>query len=90
MPTPKKLKKPTKKTHGGRRAGAGRKPTGRTVTSVKYIRCPEIASEAIDAHLEGLNNDRESAGLKPVSLSRWGTEALLKAAGRRDILKAMK
>ena len=88
----KKLKKPTKKKtpHGGARKGAGRPATGKTVTGILYIRCLPIAREAIDEYLEGVNSDREDAGLRPISLSRWGTEALLKAAGRRDLVKEMK
>ena len=87
MAKKKAKRKPKKTTHGGRRAGAGRKATGRVIDSVKYIRCSKAASKAIDEYLNKMNADRASQGLKSISLSRWGTEALLYAAGREDLIE---
>lgn len=82
---PKLLKKP-KKTHGGARSGAGRKPTGKVIDKTKWVRCSTPVSDALDDHMEAYNADRQAAGLKKESFSRWASEVLLRAIGREDLI----
>ena len=81
-PTPE----PEKKKHGGRRAGAGRKPAGaRAMSAGIYIRCSEEQKGALAAFVEALNTDRIKSNFSKVELSTWIRELALKAAGREDL-----
>lgn len=81
-----KLKKPKKMTHGGAREGAGRPATGRVVTETKYVRCSPEVAVTLDEHVATLNAARAAKGDSPLSFARWAREALLAAAGRKDLV----
>lgn len=80
-PEPEPIKK-----HGGRRAGAGRKPAGAKAMSAGiYIRCSEEQKSALAGFVEDLNFERVADGLSRVDLSTWIRELALKHAGREDL-----
>lgn len=81
------MAKMKKKTRGGARKGAGRKPTGKVVSVTKYVRCSEAQAQALDDYMGGLNSDQEAAGLPMVSFSQWSREVLLTEAEREDLIE---
>lgn len=75
-----------KSSHGGRREGAGRKPTGRSAMSAGiYIRCSPEQKEALGAFVRELSEAREAEGLPKVDLSTWLRELALKHSGNEDL-----
>lgn len=78
-----------KASHGGRRKGAGRKPTGASAMSAGiYIRCSSEQKEALGAFVKELSEDREAKGLPGVNLSTWLRELALKHSGNEDLMIA--
>lgn len=77
---------PEKKKHGGRRVGAGRKPSGAKAMSAGiYIRCSEEQKAALAAFVDDMNADRAARDLGKVDLSTWIRELALKHSGREDL-----
>ncbi len=75
-----------KKQHGGRRAGAGRKPSGaRAMSAGIYIRCSEEQKAALGEFVDNMNRVRAAQDLSKVELSTWIRELALKHAGRDDL-----
>lgn len=71
---------------GGRREGAGRKPTaGVAMDTGIYLRCSGEQKEALQGFIDGLNADRAGKGLPEVDLSTWIRELALKHSGNEHL-----
>lgn len=83
LPAPAEEKK---KSHGGRRDGAGRKPIlGTAMSTGIYIRCSPEQKEALSVFVKALSAERVAQGLPNVELSTWLRELGLKFSGNEEL-----